>query len=233
MKRSSAKEFMDLPGLDRGLLQEDLDNLRIMNRYLGGYRGILWSLQELEKAENRKLSLLDVGTGRGDLPQTIVEWGRDRGIAVSVVALESNPITATVARRHTVKFSEITVVRGDGLHLPFPPRSFDYVLASQLLHHFSEEEIVELLREWSTLARRGILVSDLVRHPLAYHGVSWLTRALTRNEMTRRDAPLSVQRAFTVAEWRELFRRAGIGEFRLLPFFPFRMMGIFPVEEAR
>jgi len=233
MKRSREKEQMDLPGLDARLLKEDLCNLRIINRYLGAYRGVLWSLRRLKRRGDGALSLLDVGTGNGDLPKRIVEWGRESGIPVSIVALEPHPVTVAVARQYTRDFPEIAIVRGDGLRPPFSPGAFDFVLASQLLHHFSEEEILDLLQRWSKLARRGILVSDLVRHPLAYYGIFWLTRFLTRNEMTLGDAPLSVKRAFTLAEWRELFSRAGIGEFRLFSFFPFRMLGVFFLAESR
>jgi hypothetical protein len=49
--------------------------------------------------------------------------------------------------------------------------------------------------------------------------------------MTRTDAPLSVQRAFTLDEWRDLFERAGIGPFRLFPKFPFRQMTLISILE--
>ena len=116
-------------------------------------------------------------------------------------------------------------MRGDGAAPPFATGSFDFVLASQLLHHFSEEKNVELLRTWSALARRAILVSDLVRHPLAYHAIRCFTRVWTRNIMTLTDAPRSVERSFTAAEWGELFRRAAIGKFQLVSVFPFRILG--------
>ena len=78
---------------------------------------------------------------------------------------------------------------GDAFSPPFTPCSFDFVFSSQVLHHFSEPEIILLLRTWSKLARRGILVSDLIRHPIAYIGIRLLTRLFTRNPMTRMDAP--------------------------------------------
>ena len=83
----------------------------------------------------------------------------------------------------------------------------------------------EALRRVTTF-RPAIIVSDLVRHPLAYHGIRLLTRLCTRNAMTRTDAPLSVARAFTLAEWRELLRRADIGSFELSMTFPFRMLAV-------
>ncbi len=122
------------------------------------------------------------------------------------------------------------MVRGDAAAPPFAPKRFDCVVASQFLHHFSESEIVELLRSWATLARRAIVVGDLLRHPLAYYGIQALTRLSTKNIMTLTDAPLSVRRAFTLAEWRALFRRADVGKFHVTPLMPFRMSGWIEID---
>ncbi|HEX9444502.1 MAG TPA: methyltransferase domain-containing protein [Candidatus Binatia bacterium] len=222
MKRSLEKEMMDLPGNAPRLLEGELYNLKILNRALGGRRGILRCLAAL--AEQNRFSLLDVGTGGADIPIAIVLWARRRGIAARIVALEPDPVAAALARRETRDFPEISILRGDGFKPPFKPGAFDFVLASQVLHHFSEADITALLRAWAGLARRALLVSDLVRHPLAYCGIWLLTGLFTRNVMTRRDAPLSVRRAFTVEEWQRLFRSAGVGPARVLALFPFRMI---------
>jgi SAM-dependent methyltransferase len=284
--------MMDLPANPQDLLEDDLRNLRAINRYLGGYRGVLRGLARLIGEQKLDaFSLLDVGTGSGDIPVAIARWGRKRGVGIKIVALEPEPTIARVAAKLTQQrnppglprsrektrswfdrlttngmaiwklkylavrpepvegraavFSQlpllqrgkegdfrshaISVVRGDATMLPFSALSFDFILASQLLHHFSEEEIVTLLRIWSGVARKAILVSDLVRHPVAYYGIRLLTRLATRNAMTLTDAPRSVQRAFTLPEWRELFSRAAIGPFEILPVFPFRMVAIFSV----
>ena len=130
------------------------------------------------------------------------------------------------AAAETRGMAEISIVRGDALAPPFKAQSFDFVMASQLLHHFSDDQVVALLRAWSLLARRAVIVNDLVRHPLAYYGIRLLTRSLTRNVMTLTDAPLSVKRSLTISEWRALFRRADAGEFLVEPALPFRMLGI-------
>lgn len=224
MKRSHDKEMMDAPDNPPALLEEDLKNLRLFNRYLGGYRGVEAMLAELVRQQSLKnLSLLDVGTGSADIPGRIVRWCRRRGVGVKIVALDRDPVTAKVAAERQRHRREIAVVRGDAADLPFTPRSFDFVLASQFLHHFPEEKVVAMLKHWSRLARRAVIVSDLVRHPLAYYGVQVVARLLTRNIMTITDAPLSVKRSFTLAEWRELFRRAANGKFQLRPVFPFRI----------
>lgn len=226
MRRSDEKEMMDYPGQPRKLLEGDLRNLRILNRYLGGYRCAARDIGRLVRQHRlSSFSLLDVGAGSADIAAGIVRWARSKGLQAKIVALEVEPVTAEIAAERVRHLSEITVVRGDAAAPPFATGSFDFVLASQFMHHFSEEKNVELLRTWALLARRAILVSDLVRHPLAYHAIRCFTRLWTRNIMTLTDAPRSVERSFTAAEWGELFRRAAIGKFQLVSVFPFRILG--------
>lgn len=225
---------MDLPGNPRDVLEADLRNLRAINRYLGGRRSVLFVLKRLlAKSGSRRFTLLDVGTGSGDIPVAITRWARQRGIRATILALEPAAVTAAVAATETRGFPEISVVRGDGFAPPIGERSVDFVLVSQLLHHFSEESIAALLSGWSRLACRAIIVSDLVRHPLAYCAILCLTRCFTRNPMTLNDAPLSVRRAFTRAEWRNLFIRSGFKEIEIFSLFPFRIAALLPLDAAR
>lgn len=231
MKRSSALEMMDLPGQPRELLATDLKNLRLINRYLGCYRTVIKGLAgAIDERRMNRFTLLDAGAGSGDVGAAIVHWARHRGIAARISSLERDAITVEQAAAETRAEPEISVVRGDALQAPFRAGAFDFVLASQLLHHFTDEQIIHSLRTWAGLARRAIIVADLVRHPVAFHGVRFLTRALTRNEMTRVDAPRSVQRACTIAEWRALIRKADVGRFRIHWMLPFRMLGVISLE---
>jgi SAM-dependent methyltransferase len=223
MRRSTDKELMDLPGKSPDLFIDDLRHLREFNRYLGGCRSVLQGLKSLVRAQNmHRMSILDIGTGSADIPRAIVRWARREAVDVAIVAVELDPIAAREARLQTRDYPEISVIRANGADAPFHAGRFDVVIASQLLHHFSEPDIVAMLHRWASLARMAIVISDLVRHRLAYHGIALISRIMTRNVMTRVDAPLSVRRTFTLREWRELFQRAGIGPFRISPIFPFR-----------
>jgi SAM-dependent methyltransferase len=231
MKRSTEKEMMDLPGQPRELLADDLRNLRIINHYLGGYRNVLRGLARLVNEQRLdRFTLLDLGTGSGDIPAVIARWARRQQIAARISGLEREAATVEEAVDQTRSFPEITILRGDATAPPFGAGSFDFVLTSQLLHHFKDEQIIALLRTWARLARRGIIVSDLVRHPVAYHGIRLLTKGFTRNVMTRTDAPLSVQRACTISEWRELLRRADVGRLRVRWMFPFRVLALISLK---
>jgi SAM-dependent methyltransferase len=223
--------MMDLPGQPKELLADDLRNLRVINRYLGGYRNVLRGLARLVNEQRLdRFTLLDLGTGSGDIPAVIARWARRQQIAARISGLEREAATVEEAVDQTRSFPEITILRGDATAPPFGAGSFDFVLTSQLLHHFKDEQIIALLRTWARLARRGIIVSDLVRHPVAYHGIRLLTKGFTRNVMTRTDAPLSVQRACTISEWRELLRRADVGRLRVRWMFPFRVLALISLK---
>ena len=224
MKRSYQKEMMDLVGNSPELLADDLRNLRMLNRYLSGSRSVKLALQRaLGREPLKHVSVLDVGTGSADIPAAIFAWAKRRDLAAKIVGVEAESTTARIAAVRNKPLTGIKIVQGDAAAPPFSPGSFDFVVASQFLHHFSEAKIVDLLRQWAPLARRGIIISDLLRHPVAYHGIRLLTRLTTRNLMTLIDAPLSVHRAFTFNEWRELLRQADIGPVDMFSVFPFRM----------
>jgi ubiquinone/menaquinone biosynthesis C-methylase UbiE len=225
VKRSYEAEMMDLPDQPEALLVDDLRNLRIINACLGNHRNVLRGLTRLV-GKREKFSLLDVGTGSADVPATIARWARRQGLSARISGLEPNQVTITQAAEETRELPEISLVRADGLTLPFRPRSFDFILASQMLHHYSEESIVGFLRSWAQVARQGIIVSDLIRHPVAYYGIRLLTRLFTRNVMTRTDGPLSVRRGLTLAEWREVFHQAGVGSCEIHWAFPFRVLAL-------
>ena len=224
MKRSEEKEMMDCPGQSPDLLADDLRNLRRLNRYLNGSRSVLLAFERvLGRAPAEPISILDVGTGSADIPAAIVAWSRRRRLTTRIIGLEAEATTARIAAEQSKTSPAIQIIRGDAGAPPFVPGAFDFVVASQFLHHFSEAKIIALLKQWAALARRAIVISDLVRHPVAYHGARLLTRLTTRNVMTRVDAPLSVRRAFTLGEWRELFRQADIGAVEMISVFPFRV----------
>ena len=224
MKRSYEKEMMDFTADSDELLAGNLSDLRMLNRYLSGSRGVMLGLQRAIGGEPLKqMSILDVGTGSADIPAAIFAWAKRRNVATRIVAVDADCTTARIAANQTKQLAGIEIVQGDAGGLPFAPGAFDFVVASQLLHHFSEAKIIDLLRQWARLARRGIVISDLVRHPVAYHGIRLLTKLATRNIMTLTDAPLSVRRAFAFGEWRELLRQADIGPVHVIWVFPFRV----------
>jgi ubiquinone/menaquinone biosynthesis C-methylase UbiE len=111
-------------------------------------------------------------------------------------------------------------VRGDVRRLPFRDRSVDFVLSTHFFHHLSDDQIVETLAEFDRIARRGIIVNDLLRRRRALFWIRLFT--LFANRYVKTDGPLSVRRGFTVGEVEALARRAGLGWLRVRVHFGHR-----------
>lgn len=228
-RRSNRPELMEQPGLDKRELIRALRELRWVNRRLGGSAIILEALQEVLRSQpaigaSEPVSILDLGTGSADIPLALADWGRAAGRPLRITAVDVHPTAVETARLLVRDYPEIHVAREDALHLPYPPECFDVVISSLFLHHLSPTEAVSVLKAMARLCRRGIIVNDLERHPLAWLGI-WLLGALTgKGRVFRNDAPLSVLRGFTQSELQALSERAGMEGARLRHRRPYRWL---------
>lgn len=213
MRRSvDLAELLDGPLDDAATLRGNLRDLERVNRWLGGTRLSARAIDALT-GERETLTVLDVGTGAADIPAALLAQAARTGRRLHITGVDSRPeiLAAAVARRPGLGSTDrLELHVGDGRTLPYPDRSFDIAHASLLLHHLDPAGAVSLLREMNRVARVGIVLNDLVRGRLAWLGAWWLSRLTTRNRYTRHDAPLSVRRAYTVAELTSLVAAAGM-----------------------
>lgn len=213
--RTDERERLDEAADLGALLAGTLDDLRRVNRRLGGTRLTLRALEPLAAghAPGAELSVLDVGTGAGDIPRAIVKWARRRGLRPRVVATDIAAELLDLAQRGDAEGVKFALA--DARSLPFSDRSFDVAACSLVLHHFGPEDAVAVLREMRRVARVGVVVNDLVRGWIGYAGAYALSRACTSNPVTRHDAPLSVRRAYTRTE---MARLAALAQLRPMAF---------------
>jgi SAM-dependent methyltransferase len=220
-ERRRGPELLDLPPetYTQSELAGSLADIRKVNRFLGdNYATIKFfsSLVSGMAASGRPIRVLDVATGSADIPVAIVKWARRQGIEVVVKAVDINPLAIREAAAFTRGYPEITVEVADGFSLPFEEGSFDIVLCMKTLHHFNEEDTVRFLRELDRVAAAGYIIMDLRRSWVAWWLITMLTRLFTRNRLTRNDGPMSVLRAYTVAELDALAERAGLAGHRVV-----------------
>lgn len=201
-------------------LTRALDDLRWVNRWLGGYAATRSALAPLLR-RNDTLRMIDLGTGAADYPEHLVHWAARRGQIVEVVAVDANPHTVAYAqtaldgRLPADLRPQVEVVCADALDLPYADDAFDVAHAALFLHHFPGREGVALLREMDRVARAGIVVNDLHRHPIAYYGVRAIGALTRASAMFRHDGPVSVRRAFWREELEALAAAAGLSPVRI------------------
>jgi hypothetical protein len=92
-----------------------------------------------------------------------------------------------------------------------------------LMHHFPPGRLVELLRETYRSARRGIVMSDLVRGRLPYLAFHLIMPFAARHRLTREDGLLSIRRAYTPQELQSIALEAGLPDPVVHTHWPWRM----------
>ena len=214
-------EIMDLPGQDEDALRTDLENLGWLNRTFGGC-GVVEKMFRLLAGPARRLTLVDICSGYGDQCRNLVAHARKQNCELSIVAVDRQFDTLRLAREATPAAQRIFFIQADARALPFRDGGGDLAFCSLALHHFADDDAVEVLREIKRVGRLGAVCVDLVRGRVAVFCIWLLTAVVLRNEMTRYDARLSIRRAFTRGELLALARRAGWKTVRQTKFFWFQ-----------
>jgi ubiquinone/menaquinone biosynthesis C-methylase UbiE len=199
-------EVLDDPGADPRIVEATLRNIARSNRWFGGRAAVRFGLaRALDGLPPGRVTLVDVGTGAGDLARDAEKWGRSRGFVIRGLGLDRAYPAARMARD-----GGVTALVGCAGTLPFGDRSVDLVLVSQVLHHLTGPAAVRLLQESGRVARRAVIVCDLKRAVLAQAGFWIGSRVLFFDSATRADGITSVRRGYSARQLGELMQAAGM-----------------------
>jgi SAM-dependent methyltransferase len=200
-------ELLDDPAADPVTVAESLRNIARANRWFGGAAAVRFGLERTLGAVSpgQTISLLDLGTGLGDLPVMAMRWGARRGIRVVPIGLELNRVAARMAQQR-----EVATVVGCAGQPPVRDKSVDVVLVSQVAHHLHADSVIRLFQRCDRLARRAVIVSDLRRHLLAAACFRCGGRLLRFDPVTLSDGVTSIRRGFSRRELLDLMNRAGV-----------------------
>jgi ubiquinone/menaquinone biosynthesis C-methylase UbiE len=224
-KRSEQLERIDTGDYTTAEYDACLSDLRFINRWIGD----AWALQktllrEISATNLSEFSVLDVGAGSGELLRDIAKFARKTGRKAKLYGLELNQISANSIKTESTDFNEISAIRGTAFSLPLTDKSIDYIICSLFTHHFTDENVVGILREFNRISRRGIFVIDLHRHPIAYGLYKIFCAACGISQMVRQDGSLSVLRGFKPDELVSLAEKAGLQNVKISSHFPYRLV---------
>ena len=203
--RQRGVEILDGPGVDPVVRERSMTDLTRSNRWLGGLRAALLAVGDVVPQLGPAATVLDIGTGLGDIPDRVRRDAERTGVAIATIGVDE-AVTVLAAARAAGRLTH--VVAAQALALPFRDGSVDVVTCSQVLHHFENQDAERLLAEMNRVARRAVVVSDLRRSRLAVIGW-WVASFVFRfHRVTRHDGVVSVSRGFTDQELSRLIRSA-------------------------
>lgn len=191
-----------------------LRELKIINKYLGGISTTKSALKYIIEFENEKLKILDIGSGSSD---NLIA-AKNIFPNLQILSIDKN-LRALSNTKNSLK-----KINSDAFHLPIKNESCDIVHAALFLHHFTEEQIQKLLKEFLRICKKGIIINDLQRSYFALLGIKILTFLFSKSEMVKNDAPISVKRSFIKSDITNLLRNAGVSNFIIKRKWAFRWM---------
>jgi 2-polyprenyl-3-methyl-5-hydroxy-6-metoxy-1,4-benzoquinol methylase len=217
--RERRPELMDDPALNPAEHRRALAALARINRVTNS-TGVLWPpVRDLARKLGRKVYVLDVATGCGDVPTGLRAKAKQDGVPIEVVACDVSP--------RAIAEAECQLCGGffiqDALHYRLPI-GFDVVTCSLFLHHLDEDEAATLLVNMAHATRHLVLVNDLARSRFNYCAVWAACNSLTRSRVVRFDGPTSVRSAFRPTEALALAERAGLHGATVRTRFPCRFL---------
>jgi len=220
MRRHPTEELLDHDAGTSEEIADSLVDLRHINQWFGGVGTTRRMIEHVAaRAGSRQLSLLEVASGSGDLPDLARKQLARKGITISTTLLDRS------AAHLPPTGSGPCSVAADVFALPFAEASFDIVSSCLFAHHLASDKMGLFFREALRVSRCAVITNDLIRHPvhlaLVYAGLP-----LFRSPITWHDAPASVRQAYTVGEMSECLKAAPGAGFEIHRYFLFRMGAI-------
>lgn len=207
-QRSYQKELMDADNIPFAAIAQTLKELNIINTRLGGHAITLDGVMLL--TENKKsLVICEIGCGGGDNLFAIYKYCLRKDIPVSFIGIDMNPECIAFARQQYPQLP-CEWICSDYALADLSGKEPDIIFSSLFCHHFTDEQLVQMLKWLNKNSSVGFFINDLHRHWLAYYLIKYITMFFSKSYLVKNDACLSVARSFRKSEWRNLFQQAGV-----------------------
>jgi 2-polyprenyl-3-methyl-5-hydroxy-6-metoxy-1,4-benzoquinol methylase len=212
---------MDDPDLDVRRHHRALSALARINVLSFSSARVWRRVEELYRDGAKEIRVLDVACGGGDVALAVKRRSQKAGIPVEVEGCDVSPGALAFAEARAQRSGmDVRFFQHDATDGPLPS-GYDLVCSCLFLHHLSNQQAVDFLRELSR-AGRTFLVQDLLRTQLGFLMALAGVRMVTRSAVVREDGPLSVRAAFSMDEARELVRAGGLRRTRIRRCWPER-----------
>ena len=200
--RTNATEIMDDFAMEGKMLIDALDKIAKINQLLGGNKLTLQGVKNLlsKETSNKEVIIVDIGCGNGDMLRKLADYGSDTNRNLKLIGIDANQFTIHHAKGLSTLYPNISYQCEDIFDGKFKTLKYDIVLCTLTLHHFKEDEIIQLIDILYKNANIGIVINDLERSAVAYRLFQGLCFLFGLNEMSRKDGLVSILRGFKKEE---------------------------------
>jgi SAM-dependent methyltransferase len=209
-QRSYQKELLDNDGIPFKDIEKNMQELDVINSRLGGHKITLAGVKELIGKSDRRevIRIVEIGCGGGDNLRVIKKWAQHYNYSIELTGVDINAECIAFAKGQKEN-KDIAFICSDYNLVLFKDKPH-IIFNSLFCHHFTDDELVQMLQWMQRQSLNGFFINDLHRHPIAYYSIKIFTKAFSKSYLVRNDAPLSVLRGFTKRDWKNIFSDADI-----------------------
>lgn len=222
--RSYEHELMDGKNIPFQDMAQTLEELNVINTMLGGHSITLKGVVALLK-NKKNCTICEIGSGGGDNLFVVNKFCIKNHISANFIGIDMNNSCIEYARNKYPALScEWICSDYKNVHFAQQPT---IIFNSLFCHHFTDDQLVEMLQWMKQNSEIGFFINDLQRNKIAYYLIKWITAKFSKSYLVKNDASLSVARSFTKTDWKNIFSKAGINSFTIQWQWAFRWLVIF------
>lgn len=196
-KRSTQEELMDDFSLQGEALQEVLDDLEIVNKYLGGNEITIDGLQKMltKCSKDKRITIVDYGCGDGGFLLSCAAYLKKHNWKFNLIGVDANVHIIESAKKNCKTIKECTFMQANVFDTDQLPEA-DIALCTLFLHHFKDELIINLLNNIASKTKVGIVVNDLQRNKTALILFKAFSAVFMKSKIAKFDGAVSIARSF-------------------------------------
>ena len=217
--RSNKEELLDGEVSKKDLIL-NLKELHVINKLIGGYS---ISIKALKKLKLQDKTLVDIGSGGGDMLHEIYKYAQKTKLDCSLVGVDLKQDCINYSKSHLP--SELQFICDDYRNIKNHVSKPDIIHACLFTHHLNESQIIELI-QFANKNNITLIINDLERNLAAYYSIKTLTKLFSKSHLVKNDAPLSVLRGFKKREWLSLLDKAKATDYTITWKWAFRHLVI-------
>ncbi|MCA1803697.1 MAG: methyltransferase domain-containing protein [Rhodothermaceae bacterium] len=217
----SLRELMDDPECNLQLLENTYRQFGTINRLLAGWEKVYQRYILPHCKPGQRYTLLDLGSGGGDLAVYIADLSRKYGQDLQVYATDPDQRAYLYAlknhRGRDVLFLDDTLEK-----IALADMEFDFVISNHLMHHLQEDELRTIMETAAGICVRSVIFNDIRRSTVGYLLFSTAIRPFFRNSFIIPDGLTSIKRSFTKSELDRVVPRG----WEVKKMFPYRLLTV-------
>ncbi|EAS19744.1 hypothetical protein BBFL7_00290 [Flavobacteria bacterium BBFL7] len=231
-ERNTDPEWMDDPNLDEQTLQNAVNDINRINKWLGGFKFTLKAVQkELKKINKSTITIVDAGCGDGEMLRYLSNHLNDSRVEFLGLDFSTNSIQKGIEK--SKGYDNIRFRESDILKINATDINCDILISTLTMHHFNDTEIINFLKKFKEITTHTIIINDLHRSRVAFILFQLVCLIFIRNEISKHDGLISIASGFKRAN----FKRYA----QLIPFkndsiqwkWSFRFIWLIPVYECK